>query len=200
MSLPGFDKCTKSRKKEVGWLNVLSVICRWPCCFRTLPSPCPALRVAHVYTRGYTIHTYAFVYCPHNVSHGSNIITISCARLRLQLYYCSPYRNSPRGFRSPRACYDLFLSFPKRCPSSTPDVTENRGLAVVINDSLRSHTVQCCQRTSLEFVQRDKISLVSNIFTMKINRQKAIACIVISKCKTIHEVSLSGITERYRVI
>lgn len=102
--------------------------------------PRAALRVAHniyiyTYIRGY-MSMYS-LYCPHNMSHGSNIITISCARLRLQLYYCPPYRNSPRGFCSPRACYDLFLSFPAAPLPSTSNVTENRGLAVVINDSLQ---------------------------------------------------------------
>lgn len=120
MSLPDLTNAPrqKERSRLVG-RNVLSVICRWPCRFQNLdPSlgpPCAPRCASHVCvgTRGYTcMRSYCSLYCPHNASHGSNIITISCARLRLRLYYCPPYRNSPRGFRSPRACYDLFLPFP----------------------------------------------------------------------------------------
>lgn len=154
MSLPVFDKCTKAeRKKSVVERFLCDLPMAVPLSDPSLDPPCVPRCASHVCvgTRGYTCMR-SYYTAP----------TTRCTALTLLLLAAPAYGYSSiiarhtethlEAFaRRERATISFYLS--SLCPSSTSDVTENRGLAVVINDSLRNHTIQCRQRTSLEFVQ-----------------------------------------------
>lgn len=124
--LTGFYKYAKAkRKKSVG--STFSMKHRWPC-FRTVLYLFPASLFAWAHMCMHAdalLRTHEITILPPQRVAQLIALVLTLLLLAAPAYgygsiIAPPLRNSPRGFRSPRACYDLFPSF-LLCPSYSPD-------------------------------------------------------------------------------